>query len=387
MAFLTTSAIGNEALRILRSNIVTPGITNRSYEVEFRGNERRGDTVKIRRRRKGVNEAYNGSTVDKKAIDESSIDLTLSEHRDSTIKVGSKDMTLSIQDFGAQVLEPEMASLGETFDSFINGLFLDIPNVAGPSESAPAALPDSLADLAQVEKTLNDQLVPMRPRFKVASSEYKSVLMGVDSLVEADKRGDAGTALRDAEMGRIMSMQSFMAQNVPTATHTSGTLTTAVVNGAVAEGSTTITVDGANEAAGTLKAGDIVTIGGYGNAVIAADATLSSNAGSFTIVEPVRVGGIDDNASVTLYDGGGNTRQNHGAVFHPDCIAWAMVPLALPSGARDASIVTDPSTGIGLRVVFDYDMDLKSDVISIDTLYGGVVADGRLGAQIAKNIA
>ena len=40
--------------------------------------------------------------------------------------------------------------------------------------------------------------------------------------------------------------------------------------------------------------------------------------------------------------------------------------------------------GLSIRVVYDYDRDLKSDVLSLDVLCGAKMVDGRLGGQILK---
>lgn len=63
-----------------------------------------------------------------------------------------------------------------------------------------------------------------------------------------------------------------------------------------------------------------------------------------------------------------NITDGIGVAFHPTAVAFASRPLELPRGAADASIVN--YKGMGLRVVFDYDMNLKADTCSIDILYG-----------------
>lgn len=54
--------------------------------------------------------------------------------------------------------------------------------------------------------------------------------------------------------------------------------------------------------------------------------------------------------------------------FHRDAFTLATRPLAIPRGAAQAT--TRSFNGIGLRVVYDYDIKLKQDVVSIDVLYG-----------------
>lgn len=379
--FLTPDIIAPEAIILLQSNLVTANLFWRNYEVEFNGSEKVGDTINIRNRGKGVVREYSGSSITIDDIDEHPISLTLEKHFDLSIKVTSKDMKLNLQNFASQIMAPNLLEMAEHIDSYACTKLKDLPNVAGPSESAPGALPDSIAAMALVEKTANDLKWPRKPRHQIASTEYKATLLSVDSFVEVDKSGDSD-ALREAMINNIMGFDTYMSQNVDTTTHTSGTMTAAVVNGAVTKGATSIVFDGANGASVTALEGDIISVGGN-NYVVAADVTASTNAGTITLKEPVREN-IANDAGITVYDGGGNTRQNHGAIFHPRALALAVVPLNQPMSNVASSMVQD--NNFAIRIVLDWDRDLKSDVLSMDVLVGSKVVDGRLGAQIVKNI-
>lgn len=71
--------------------------------------------------------------------------------------------------------------------------------------------------------------------------------------------------------------------------------------------------------------------------------------------------------------GAGTSSTEVGVAFHQSAIALAFRPLALPRGAQNAAIAN--YKGFGLRVVYDYDIDKKQDVVSIDCLYGIKVVD------------
>lgn len=71
--------------------------------------------------------------------------------------------------------------------------------------------------------------------------------------------------------------------------------------------------------------------------------------------------------------GTGTPSTEVGVAFHNTAIALAFRPLALPRGAQNAAIAN--YKGFGLRVVYDYDIDQKQDVVSIDCLYGIKVLD------------
>lgn len=65
-----------------------------------------------------------------------------------------------------------------------------------------------------------------------------------------------------------------------------------------------------------------------------------------------------------------NIFDNQGVAFVPEAFAAAFVDLPLPDGAAGKSRAN--YKGVSLRVVTDYDMQTKSDLVSIDVLYGTV---------------
>lgn len=66
--------------------------------------------------------------------------------------------------------------------------------------------------------------------------------------------------------------------------------------------------------------------------------------------------------------------------FHKNAMALVTRPLALPQGAAKAAIVN--YDGFGLRVVYGYDMNTKTDTISIDMLCGVKMLDNKLIAVV-----
>ncbi|MER6832701.1 P22 phage major capsid protein family protein [Streptomyces cellulosae] len=76
----------------------------------------------------------------------------------------------------------------------------------------------------------------------------------------------------------------------------------------------------------------------------------------------------------------GNSTTEVGLAFHKSALALAFRPLELPMGARDAAISN--YKGFGLRVVYDYDMDKKQMVVSVDCLYGTKTIDANRAVLI-----
>lgn len=71
-----------------------------------------------------------------------------------------------------------------------------------------------------------------------------------------------------------------------------------------------------------------------------------------------------------------------GMAFHKNAFALVTRPLPLPMGAEKAEIVN--YDGFGLRVVMGYDIEKKTDTISIDMLCGVKTLDPKLAAIIEE---
>lgn len=70
-------------------------------------------------------------------------------------------------------------------------------------------------------------------------------------------------------------------------------------------------------------------------------------------------------------------------VFHKNAFALVTRSLELPQGAGKAAIVN--YDGFGLRVVYGYDMDKKTDIVSVDMLCGVKILDKNLAAKVTVN--
>lgn len=384
---LTIDDIAREALMLLRSTLVGVKLFDRRYESNFTGAEMIGDTIRIRRRGAGTVREFT-STITVDDITESNVNLVLEKHYDLSFAVTSKQWTLDLQSFSEQLLAPNVLQMAEQIDAYALTKLKHLPNIGGTGETSwngstavlPGTLPTTIGHLAAINRKLDEQKVPMGERVQLVSPTYKQALLSVDSFVEADKRGDQGTALERARMGQLMSMSHFMDQNVDSSTvHTAGTMSTAACSAAIAVGATSIPYDTGNLATGTWKEGDIVTITGYGNVVVAADNTASSNAGTLTIVEPIRTA-IADTTVLTMYDPAG-TRTLHGAAFNPRAFAFAAVPLEIPQGATGTVVSYED---LSIRMIQDYNITTKTSTISMDCLVGGVLVDGNLGCQVVR---
>lgn len=383
MSIQTVDWLAREALLILQSNMVATQLYDRRYESDFDGSEARGDTIRIRRRDRGNAQEFNGTAINPRGLEESKIDLTLEKHYDASFEITSKEAKLDLDSFSDQIVEPEVVSIAELVDAYALSKINDLPNNAGVDASGvPIAFATDIGGVAQYRKVLNNLKVPMAGRQAIWSPEADAALLSIASFVEANKKGDNGTALAEASLGRVLGFDHWMAQNVDETPLTAADGASALVNipaSVLPVGTTAIPVDGANGAAVVFADRSTIQIGGI-NYTVNGDATMVASAGTINILEGLKVPAADNVAVSTPYAKSDNFVPR-GAIFHPRAFAFVSVPLDLPPGAEAAVI---SNNGYSIRVVRDYDINSKKTIVSFDVLCGSRVVHGELGAKVVE---
>lgn len=109
-------------------------------------------------------------------------------------------------------------------------------------------------------------------------------------------------------------------------------------------------------------------------AITGDDLVLQANTSGST--EALREGGVGRLSGFNIYEsqvfglGSGDKGQADGVAFHRSAVAAVTRTLERPMGVAANQVAVESYKGLGLRVVRDYDVDKKQDVISIDTLLG-----------------
>jgi hypothetical protein len=355
--FLTPSIIAKEALMVLRNNLVFANLVHRDYSSEFAAKV--GDTITIRKPATFEAKEFDATSgISVQDVTEQGVAVKLDKHLDVSFEITSKERALELQDFSQQVLVPAMSAFGQKIDEYLAGLYVDIPYYTG----TPGTTPSTAADIANCGKVLNINKAPMRDRQLVIDPEAQAKLIVLDSFMEVDKAGTT-EALRNANLGRLLGFDTYMDQNIKA--HTIGTLSAGEGNvltkGAVAAGKTEAVFD-STTLTGTLKKGDLFTVeDAKGIYTVTEAATAADN--EITVKFYPAAPGFADGKKVTVI-------ANHTAnlAFHKNAFALVTRPLELPAGAANAAIVS--YDGYVLRVVMDYDISKKKDVVSIDMLCG-----------------
>lgn len=353
--FLTPQIIAREALMVLENNLVLAGLVHRDYSNEF---AKVGDTITIRKPATFTAQEFSENISIQDAT-ETSVSVTLDKHLDVSFAVTAKELTLSIQQFSEQLIQPAMRAIAQKVDEYIAGLYVDVPYIVDVS-GTPA-----VSDLANIGKIMNQNKVPLDNRRLVLDPVTHAKYVVLDPFLHADKSGST-QALREASMGRVLGLDSYMDQNINT--HTKGTLSAQnniAVKTSASAGDTQVVLkdSAAGTLTGTLVKGDILTFADTpGVYVVTANATASSNEITVNIY-PGLAADVAADTVVTLKD-------SHIAnmAFHRNAFALVTRPLQKPLGNERAEIIN--YNGLSIRAVYDYDITSKKDIVSLDILCG-----------------
>lgn len=373
--FLTPTIIAREALFHLLNNMVMGNLVHREYKKEF---VKVGDTITIRKpNRFPVVDGAASSVTD---LTEASTTIVVNKQRHVDVAITSKDLTLSVKDFGMQILEPAMIALANDIDMELCKLYIDLFHTVGTAGTTPA----SFSDVGLAGEKLDLYAVPKKDRCLVVNPTAEwSLADGLKGLYEDKLVRDL---VRDAYLGTIGGFKIVGDQNIRK--HTKGIATgTPLSNGATQTGASIITDGWTASQTGIVLKGDIIRFAGVNGVnpesktdtgklmdfVVTADANSGAGAGAATIsISPAIVttgvgqnvtNSIADNSAITVI--GSHTAN---MAFHKNALALVVCPLDLPEGA--AYKARESYNGITIRYIRDYDFANDKDQARFDVLFG-----------------
>lgn len=406
---LTADIIAKEAVMILENECLMAKLCYRGYEEEFDkkiNGYKVGEIVSIRRPTDFT--VRDGKVADIQDVVEGKIPVTVDKQKGVDFKFSSEDLTLQINKLSERVIKPAMLQLANQVDVDMFALYSEIPkHVIIPSGGI-----NSFADFALAPELMDTCAIPQDMRSAVLQpSDYWALLGSQTALFTNDI---VRPAYRNASLGMIGGVDTYMSQNVPT--HTTGARTgTDLVDQALVDGThtwatykdaTTVTlhIDGAaSNAAGYWKKGDVFEIADVWDVnpvtkarlahekqfVVMADATSASSEGDVTIWPPLIMSGAQQtvdvdsgtevNDNVVTYVGTASTNFRQNLFFHKNAFALTMVPMVSPPGAMDVGRRT--YKGISVRVIPYYDGTNDDSNWRLDILYGVDVVDSRLAVR------
>ena len=207
---LTPSVIARAALANLYENCVMAQLVHRDYEPEFANKV--GDTITVRKPAKFEAKEFNRANgIEIQNATETGVAVTLNHFADVSFAVTSEDLTLKIEDFSEQFLDPAMEAMAQKIDRDILALRADITQETGVAPSSLWSTPEALVDAGAI---LDGKNVALNDRRAVVGPLTKAAWLKTDTLKPADRSGST-EALRDAGLGnRLFGFDPYMTQNI-----------------------------------------------------------------------------------------------------------------------------------------------------------------------------
>jgi len=408
---LTPTMIAKEALRLLKNNLVMGNLVYRAYESEIPGTPKVGGSVQIRKPvRFRVKKTRIRSTA---TITEQYVTLTVATQAHVSWNFFSVDLTLSIEQYSERYIRPAAAALANQVDSDLLALYKDVANSV--HDSTGYVTPGYFMVLGSAMQRLDEEACPPDERVVVFNPAAHWNFANALSNWNFKEGGEA--ALRKGFLGKIAGCDVFMDQNVKS--HTVGNLGTdtseqstglirigttadSAVGGGLRAAGTGVDITGnswiilqglPNTSTASFFAGDVITIatcfsvnpmsgestGSLRQFVVTTAATATDKTSTDSVISVdyypqmietgpyATVNTIPATMSKVWVEGFTKKSYPQNLAFHKNAFALVMVPLQKPDGQWAA---TETEDGYSIRVVKDYDIDVDSEIIRLDVLYG-----------------
>ena len=433
-----------EGLALLEENLIAANLVHRDFENVL---QQYGDTVNIRK--------PGTLTADRKTdcedivtqdVSASNVQVVLNQHVYTSFLICDGQESMSDTDLIEEFLRPAILAQARFVDHMVLGQYVQFMEDSSTGELNGLDETNAKNYLLDLRKLLNDKLIPFDSRLGILNTTTETDLLKLPEFTSAEKVGDAGTALREASLGRKFGIDLWTAQNMAsirgTNTHTTGAINNAAGYPA---GTTVVTVDGFTAA---IANGSWVMVDGLPNRVVSTvggatptsitlatglSRDVADNApvismtpaavnfvGGYpagymksividtTTVAP-QVGqaisfGTDPNNPVYSVLKATTTSMlldrpleesiadneavnigpygNFNFFFTRNAIALVVRPLALPKQGTGALGSVINANGLSLRAVISYDAKKQGHMVTLDFLAGIKVLDDTLGAVL-----
>jgi hypothetical protein len=286
-----------ESLVILEENMVMAGLVHRDFSPEV---AKFGDYVHTRRPGTfSVKRKTDTDTVTNQDAVATDVQVPLDQHMYVSFTIKDGEASKSFKDLVEMYLQPAAMEIASSVDRVLCGQahrFL-ANRVGSLTEMSSTTSKDTLLEGREL---LNENKAHVAGRNLVISPGCETELLKTELFISAEKRGDAGTALREASLGRVLGFDTYMDQNVPSITKASADYVDGVTDEAEPLAETTINLT-VLALAHVATAGEFIWLEGEGRPhVISTVTDDGTNTTAVTIVDPLEVA-VASGAVVTVY--------------------------------------------------------------------------------------
>lgn len=384
-SLLTLGGITREAVRLWKNSNAFLNSIDRQYDQEYRNRGAKiGEQLRIRLPNDFV--ARTGPTLSLNTVNEKQTTLVMGTQKGVDVPFSSVDRTLSLQDYSKRILAPMVNVLA-------GAVAADVMSGAMPSMMTSNTTSPTADDYLNAGALLTDMSAPTGDRKAILSPRTNARTVGsltglFNPTGRISKQFDSGMMA-----GPALGIAEWM-EDQTVVTATPGTATGLTVSGANQTGnSLTLEATGA----GTLNAGDIITLAGVHNVnritkqagadlaqfVVTATVNLAANTPTAVSIYPaitpsnagaaVQYQTVDNSpanaAAITLLTAGFAAGYRRNMVLRPEAVTLVMADLWMPDKGVVES-ARESFDGVSLRMITAYDPTSDQTYTRLDVLYG-----------------
>ncbi len=281
-----------EGLMQLQEEMVVANLVHRDFENVIANfgdtvSTRRPGEFKIRRKTDAT------TTLDKQDASATNVAVLLNQWFYNSFVIKDGEQSMAFKDLVGVYLVPSMRTIARSVDRAVLGhfhQFLSTPtNRSGRLLNLAASTSHEV--VLDAREKLNRRNAPTdAQRHLVLSAMSETALLQNQMFIRANERGDAGEALENARLGRILGFNTWLAQNVPYCDLLSADIETGTLTSANAAGITP-TLGSTGDCTITGKEavkGSYVTIAGDDQPKWITAVTATTNTTSITVNEPLK---------------------------------------------------------------------------------------------------
>jgi len=304
-----------------------------------------------------------------------SFPVTLDQWFEAPINLSDSDTAaIDVENFIAMQASEAIKSLANNVDNAIMAKAVGFFAYSGTAGTTP--FNGSLTAAASARKILSVNLAPVDNRRFVIDPVAEANLILNQEVIQAQERGDTAGII-EGTIGRKLGFDWYVNQNVTTYTPGTGWVTGYVLSTVSGlAGTSTLNIINAT-ASGTVKVGDVFTLGTSDQYVVTAAATASATVQFVISIRPALTASYATGATLAVV----GTAYTQNLAFHRDAWAFASRPL---SGVFQAGNIfqapTDPISGIALRL--ELSRQYRQETLAYDILYGTNVTRPQLGQRV-----
>jgi hypothetical protein len=278
--------------------MVIANLVHRDFENEIRQygdvvNTRRPGTFQIRRK-------IDGATLDQQDATATNVKVPLDQWFYTSFTIKDGEASKSFQDLVDIYLRPGMMTIARSVDRAVLGRaheFLQTPDMR-VGRLANLSASNSKDYVLEARETLNVNKAPLDGRNLVLAPVSETALLKNELFIAAQMRGDFGSALESATLGRILGFDTYMDQNTPAIALTStdnvqGTVTNAL--SASVSGSQSVTL------AYAVQVGEFAVVAGNDQPTYVTAATTGTGATTAVTLNEVNKYATSAGATLTVF--------------------------------------------------------------------------------------